>query len=273
MLTTLLAFVLAADPTPGPLVVVGGGGTGPAITSKALELAGGPNAKALIVPQATTSPKSGLESAKMWLERGAREVAVLDVADPAAARKAIAAADLIWMPGGDQNLLTAALQKADLVAAIRDRHRKGATVGGTSAGAAVQSGVMITGDAPLNTIRRGATVTADGLDVWPGVIVDQHFTRRQRFNRLLAAVLDRPQLVGVGIDEGTAAVVTGSKFEVIGVGQVLVIDARKAAVSPGKKDDLAAATGVTIHVLTPGMTLDLSPPPTPRAIYPSSGAP
>ena len=57
-----------------------------------------------------------------------------------------------------------------------------------------------------------------GLGLWPGVIVDQHFVRRERLHRLLAAVLDRPQLVGVGIDESTAAVVTGSRFEVIGSG-------------------------------------------------------
>jgi len=65
---------------------------------------------------------------------------------------------------------------------------------------------------------------------------------------------DRPQLLGVGIDENTAAVVGESTFEVIGAGQVLVIDARKAKASPGKKGDLAAAEGVTLHVLTPGMT-------------------
>ena len=144
MLTTLLAFALAAAPTPGPLVVVGGGATDPSIHLRALELAGGPTAKVLIVPQASTSKTAGPDSAKMWRERGAKDVSILDVSDPAAARKAIAAADLIWMPGGDQVLLIAALQKADLVGAIRARHRQGATVGGTSAGAAVQSGVMIT---------------------------------------------------------------------------------------------------------------------------------
>ncbi|HEY1375688.1 MAG TPA: cyanophycinase [Gemmataceae bacterium] len=262
MLTALLALALAADPSPpGHLVVVGGGTIGPAIAARTLELAGGPAAKVLIVPHASSSPDAGPESAAAWRERGANDVTVLDLADPAAARKAIAAADLIWLGGGDQNRLTAALQKADCATAIRDRYRKGATVGGTSAGAAAQSGVMITGEAPLNAVRRGAAVTAEGLDLWPGVIVDQHFVRRQRFNRLLAAVLDRPKLVGVGIDEGTAAVVTGTKFAVIGAGQVLVIDARKATVPAGKKDELGAANGVALHVLTAGMTFNLGQPP------------
>ena len=261
MFTAILVLTLAADPTPGPLVVVGGGTTSPAITARALELAGGPTAKVLIVPQASSDPNSGPESAKMWRERGARKVTVIDLTDPASARRSIESANLIWMPGGDQNRLMAAVAKADLAGAIRDQHRKGATVGGTSAGAAVQSGVMITGDAPLNTVRHGATAMADGLDLWPGVIVDQHFVRRQRFHRLLSAVLDRPNLVGVGIDEGTAAIVTGKKFEVIGVGQVLVIDARKATVAAGKMGDLSAANGVTLHVLMPGMTFDLGKSP------------
>jgi cyanophycinase len=257
MFGAILAVICAAGP--GPLVVVGGGAMPPSTSQRTLELAGGPAARILIVPQASSDPNSGISSAKAWTDRGAKNVTILDVADPAAARKAIAAAELIWMPGGDQVLLMAALQKADLVGAIRQRHRQGATVGGTSAGAAVQSGAMIVGGdgTPLNTIRREATVTAEGLDLWPGVIVDQHFVRRQRFQRLLSAVLDRPKLVGVGIDEGTAAVVTGTKFEVIGAGHVLVVDARKATVAPGKKDTLGAATGVTLHVLTSGMTFDL----------------
>lgn len=258
MLTALLALTLAADPAPGPLVVVGGGTMGASIPRRTLELAGGPTAKVLIVPQASSDPDSGPTSAVMWREAGSKDVTVLTLADPAASRKAIESANLIWMPGGDQNRLMAALTKADLVGAIRARHRSGATIGGTSAGTAVQSGIMITGEAPLNTIRRGATETADGLDLWPGVIVDQHFVRRQRFQRLLSATLDRPHLVGVGIDEGTAAIVTGTKFEVIGAGQVLVIDGRMATMSSGKKGDLAAATGVTLHVLTPGMSFDLA---------------
>jgi cyanophycinase len=144
--------------------------------------------------------------------------------------------------------------------AIRARYQAGAVVGGTSAGAAVLSQVMITGEAQLDRLRRGATQTIDGLGLWPSAIVDQHFVRRQRFNRLLSAVLDRPQLVGVGVDESTAAVVRGRKIEVVGAAQVLIIDARKASVPAGKAGDLSAATGVQLHVLTNGMTFELDAP-------------
>ena len=196
-------------------------------------------------------PEAGTESAKPCARpRGQGGVRPRRFR-PGAARETIEAADLIWMPGGDQNRLMAALQKADLVNAIRDRHRKGATVGGTSAGAAVQSGVMITGEAPLDTIRRGATVTADGLDLWPGVIVDQHFVRRQRFQRLLAAVLDRPQLVGVGIDEGTAAV--GDRHEIRGDRHRSGVGDRRPQGDGGARQEGRPRRGDrrALHVLTP----------------------
>jgi cyanophycinase len=255
MLTALLTLALAADPAPGHLVAVGGGTTTDVIGRRTLEIAGGAGARVLVIPQASAT-STGEGSVAMWRECGAKTITVLDLKNPEAA-KAVESADLIWMPGGDQNRLMEALEPTGVPAAIRERYKKGATVGGTSAGAAVISAVCLTGDADLDRIRLGTTITREGLGLWPGVIVDQHFVRRQRFNRLLAAVLDRPTLVGVGVDENTAAVVTGNKFEAIGAGQVLVIDARKAKASPGKKGDLAAAEGVTLHVLTAGMTFTL----------------
>ena len=170
----------------------------------------------------------------MWRELGATSVSVLELREPDAAVKAVETADLIWMPGGDQNRLMKVLSPTGVPAAIQKRFRGGAVVGGTSAGEAVLSQVMITGQAELDRIHRGATQTAEGLALWPRAIVDQHFVKRQRFNRLLSAVLDRPELVGVGIDESTAAIVHGNKVEVAGSGQVLVIDARKRRCRPEK---------------------------------------
>ena len=66
---------------------------------------------------------------------------------------------------------------------------------------------MFTGDADLESLTAGATVIAEGLGLWPEALVDQHFLKRQRDNRLISAVIDRPTLVGVGIDEGTAVIV------------------------------------------------------------------
>jgi cyanophycinase len=261
MLTTLFAFALGASPADlpkGTLVAVGGGTTTP-VARRVLELAGGESARVLIIPQASSHPDAGASSAAMWRDLGAKQITVLDLKNGDAV-KAVQAADLIWMSGGDQNRLTKALEPTQVPEEIRARFRAGAVVGGTSAGAAVLSQVMITGEAELDRIRRGATQTADGLGLWSRTIVDQHFVRRQRFNRLLSAVLDRPNLVGVGVDESTAAIVRGSKIEVTGAGQVLIIDARKSQVPAGKVGDLSAATGLQLHVLTSGMTFDLDAP-------------
>jgi cyanophycinase len=137
---------------------------------------------------------------------------------------------------------------------IRERYVAGAVVGGTSAGAAVMSDLMITGEADLTGVGRGATKLAPGLGLWPGVIVDQHFLKRQRFNRLFAAVLDQPDHVGVGIDEETAVIVSAGRWEVIGRSQVLVLDARKARNAPASDQDARPAAGnVQLHLLRDGM--------------------
>ena len=79
---------------------------------------------------------------------------------------------------------------------------------------------MFTGDANLKSLTAGSTVIATGLGLWPGVLVDQHFLTRQRDNRLLSAVLDHPDRVGVGIDESTAVIVRDGGFDVIGKSSV-----------------------------------------------------
>jgi cyanophycinase len=241
----------------GTLLLVGGGKTADSLVRDALKLAGGDEARVLLVPQASARGEAGDSSKKHWLEHGARHVDVLDVADRDAACTAIGKADLIWMPGGDQSRLVAALREADLIEAVRERYRSGAVVGGTSAGAAAASGVMLTGGADLTKVLADSTPTAPGLDLWPEVIVDQHFVARNRFNRLLAAVLDQPQLVGVGLDEGTGVIVRGREFEVIGAGQVVVIDARTADTPRAATSQPHTTRDATLHVLRAGMKFDL----------------
>ena len=200
---------------------------------------------------------AGDRSVERWRKAGAKEATKVAFADRVAARAAIERATIIWIPGGSQSRFMEAIAGTGLADVIRRRHRAGAVVGGTSAGAAVLSAVMITGDSDLKSVAAGKTATADGLALWPEVIVDQHFLRRQRVNRLIAAVLDRPALVGIGIDEGTAAVVRGSRLEVIGVSSALVVDARGARVADSTPGSVHAGTGLALHVLRAGMTFDL----------------
>jgi cyanophycinase len=253
-------LVAQSDPAPkGTLVIVGGGEIPPEVLARTVSLAGGPSASIAILPQASELADAGDTAIAMWKGAGVKKAVKVNVAERAAAVQAIAEATLIWFPGGDQNRLTKALEKTGLPELIRRRYLEGAVVGGTSAGAAVMSKVMITGDADLLSIRAGKTKTADGLGLWPDVIVDQHFLKRQREARLISLVLDRPELVGVGIDESTAVIVTGRQFEVIGRSSVVVIDARAAKVDRALDGTLGTGLDLRLHVLKPGMRFDLGP--------------
>jgi len=252
----VLLFVLlpvACFAQAGALVVVGGGATGPDVIGKALQLAGGRSAIVAVLPQSSAEPDAGDSSVQMWLEAGAKEAAKIAFTDREAAVK-LRRATLIWMPGGDQNRFMKAIEGTGLDDVIRERHREGVTVGGTSAGAAVLADAMFTGDADLTSITAGATVIAKGLGVWPEVLIDQHFLKRQRDNRLISAVLDRHALVGIGIDEATAVIVTNGTFEVVGKSSVVVIDARDARVERAAAGSPASGTGLKLAVLHAGQT-------------------
>jgi cyanophycinase len=240
----------------GALVIVGGGGTGRDILAKTLALSGGKNAIVVVLPQSSALRDAGDDSVRMWLAAGAREAATVAFGDKQAAA-ALGRATLIWMPGGDQNRFMKAIAGTGLAEIIRERHRAGVTVGGTSAGAAVIAEAMFTGDADLTSLTAGATVIAKGLGLWPEALIDQHFLTRQRDNRLISAVMDRPSLVGVGIDEGTAVIVQGQSFEVIGKSSVVVIDARGAQVEKTPAGGLVSGRGLKLTVLRAGQTYSL----------------
>jgi cyanophycinase len=254
------AVRIAPPPQPlvaGKLMVVGGGGITPAMTARMLELGGGKDANILILPQASELPNRGQGSREMWAALGATHVTCLDPLVEAEGEKAIAAASLIWFPGGDQSNLMKALNDARLVDDIQRRYRQGALVAGSSAGAAVMSKLMLTGEADLESVRAKATELVPGLDLWNGVIVDQHFVRRQRWARLCSAVLDHPEYVGVGIDERTAVEVDAGLWRVWGDGSVVVMDARRAQCAPAAEGTRQSARGMTFALLRDGDTYSL----------------
>jgi cyanophycinase len=158
-----------------------------------------------------------------------------------------------------------------VVEAIRKRHQAGAVVGGASAGAAVMSDVMIArsvDDFPRTLCQY--PLLGKGMGLWQGVIVDQHFSRYQRTERLKRALTEFPGLVGVGIDESTVAIVRGPTVEVVGQGKIFVIDGRKLAPNgateppkdgggDGPAPDAPAPDPIAWRVvpLDPGVTFDL----------------
>lgn len=256
MWSILIAAALLGDPSSdavkGRLVVVGGGTTLNAVVDRSLEMAGGKSAKVAIIAEA--NPENGPGSLSQWKRTDAAEVSLINPRQPAEAVKLIREANLIWMPGGLQGVFMNSIEGTGIAEAVRARYRAGAVIGGTSAGAAVMSKTMIGGRSDLDCLRAGSTpFLMDGIGLWPEVIVDQHFLQKGRFNRLALAVLDHPKLVGVGIDEETAVIVHGSEFEVLGNGNVTVVDARKASQEKLIKGEPAAVRNMTIHVLRAGM--------------------
>jgi cyanophycinase len=255
LFVTLLPLSVTAQ-SPGPIVAVGGGGTTDAIVQRTLELAGGKEARVVVLPQASALANAGDSSVRMWTDAGARSSRKVSFDDPGA-KAALEQATLIWIPGGDQNRFMKAITGTGLDDVIRSCHRAGAVVGGTSAGAAVLSERMITGEADLQSLKARSTVLGRGLGLWTGGIFDQHFLRRQRGNRLLSAVLDNPHLVGVGIDEATAVILRAGQLEVVGRSAALVLDARQATITNAPASDVVGATGLRAAVLREGMTLTI----------------
>ena len=241
--------VRAAEP--GPLVIVGGGGTPLAVRQHFVKLAGGNDVRIAVLPQASAREDRGESSVKMFSELGAK-VFIVKLENPEAARARLDEATAIWFPGGSQAALYDALKKADLVKYIRDRHADGLPIGGNSAGAAVMSAIMIPRMPEKPGLRAGNTPTTPGLGLAPGLIIDQHFIVRRRMNRLLSAVIDHPEHIGVGIGEATAIIVRGNHFTVMGKNSVVVINSRTAKRVRSGNGKLQSAAGVKLHVLKAG---------------------
>ena len=169
-MAVLLGAAVAASAQPAPkghLVIVGGGGTPDVVLAKAIALAGGPAAKIVIFPQASELAETGDVNVEMWKKAGATDVRWMPLTDPKAARDAVESAAFVWFPGGDQVKLIKAFDGTGVPEIIARRYAAGAVVGGTSAGAAVMTAVMLTGDADLQSITVGATKTVPGLGLWP----------------------------------------------------------------------------------------------------------
>ena len=265
---------------PGPLFIVGGGRQPPALVEAFVRLAGGAGrARIVVLAMASSEGQAGgAEKARDLAALGARATSVWLTraqAEGDSAARLLDSATGIWFGGGDQGRLMAVLRGTPVAAAIARRRAAGAVVGGTSAGAAVMSAVMLTGDfrpaaaAPgvpvdtgalagdngLTTIARDRVVVADGFGLLPDAVVDQHFLARRRHNRLVSVVLERAPHLGVGIDEGTALVVgPDGRWRVEGASAVVVYDARRATVTTAGAP--LGASGVTMHVLTAGSTFD-----------------
>lgn len=252
----------------GKLFIIGGGGRPPAMVDRMIEEAGVlDEGYVAILPMSSSEPDSAIIwSGEQFVERGVETVGFnFEKGEtPAAARlDSLRRAPLIYISGGDQARFMEVVAGTPIEEAIREAYRSGSVIAGTSAGAAVMSERMLTGDQ-----RKHAEYTptyevleAENIDLAPGLglltsaIVDQHFVARSRHNRLLTAVMEFPEVIGIGIDEATAILVEGDRAEVVGAAQVLVF--RNPDCSAERQDGKLGARNLRVDVYLPGDTFDL----------------
>src|ERR1017187_2502512 len=240
LILTVLAFLLSTrsfSQPKGTLFILGGGTRSPQLIKTLISTSRlSPRDYIVILPMSSEEPDSSYYYIKIQLEKACNNtIANLNFhrSDSSNTKwlDSLRHAKLIFITGGDQNRFMNVVLNNPIERAIKDAFYEGATVAGTSAGAALMSSHMITGDhllgdtAYANTfeeLRNGNIIIKEGLGLLSSAIIDQHFVVRSRYNRLLSALAIYPDLPCIGIDERTAIIVQGNKVIVTGDSQVIL---------------------------------------------------
>ena len=170
----------------------------------------------------------------------------------------------VFMTGGNQLKLSSVICGTPFADAIVEANRSGTVVAGTSAGASIQSSHMVAFGGPGSTPKQRMTQVAAGLGLLSSSVIDQHFDQRNRYGRLLMIVSQSPSLLGIGVDEDTAAVVEEvdghELMRVVGRGAVAIFDPANIVTNAheAKRSTPLLASGVTLHVLPEGARFDLT---------------
>ena len=259
----------------GPVMPIGGAedkGRGSEILQRFVALAGDGGARIAIVPTASEEAEAaGERYVGVFRELGAAEADWVRVgersdANSEEALRLLGEATGIFITGGDQARLVALLAGTLAMEAIRQRNADGVVVAGTSAGASIVGAHLMSGDNPLPhnsneaAARKGMVELVAGFGLLQDVIVDQHFSQRGRMGRLMTAYAANPGLLGVGLDEDTAVLITqDGTLEVLGSSMVTIVDGRNATSDYYEREVGEVLTVVDSHlfVLGPGRRFDL----------------
>jgi len=237
------------SPTNGTLVICGGGNMPDRVMHRFVQAAGGSRARIVVVTTASEiADTPEIESElKFWKSLKLKSLNVLhtrsrETANDATFVEPLMTATGIWFIGGKQQLLTDVYLGTITEQLIHAVLRRGGVVGGTSAGAAIMSPLMICRGNPEPEV-------GPGFGFLPGTVIDQHFLTRNRQGRLLSVLSSHPDHIGLGIDEGTALIVQGRRMSVVGDSQVVAClapagdrPARMQSLKPGTRVDLLALT-------------------------------
>jgi cyanophycinase len=235
-----------------------------------VDLAGASDATIAVVPTASSLGDQVVEVYDaLFRKLGAREVVALrpetreQADDPELVRR-LDEVSGVFMTGGNQLKLSAIVNGTSFGEAVRAAHLRGAAVGGTSAGASILSSHMVAFGPGGAVPKQRMTQLAAGLGLVRDVVIDQHFDQRNRYGRLLMLVAQSPGLLGIGIDEDTAAVITREAdhdvLGVVGRGVVTIVDGRNIVSNAHEARRTAPllASGVVLHVLPAGSVFDLT---------------
>lgn len=226
-------------PEHGTLMVVGGNMHDPALYKRFIELAGGPDAPIVMIPNAGGGDHydqfySGLDA---WRAAGARNLIVLfttdrKVADSDAFVEPLKTAQGVFFFGGRQWHIVDDYAGTKTETEIRNVLERGGVIGGSSAGASIQGSFLMRGDTKSNEVLMGDHQV--GFGYLRGVAIDQHVLRRNRQFDMVKVVEAHPDLLGIGLDENTAIEVHGDMATVMGESYMLVYDNQKTTGGDGK---------------------------------------
>lgn len=232
-----------------------------------VELSGDRDADIVVIPTASELETTGQDYNRIFRDLGAARVDFLPITrradcDNPKYLEMLDQATGIFLTGGNQLRLSTILGGTGIAQRIRRRNAAGVHVAGTSAGASIMSEHMIAGGDSYSKPVEGSVSLAPGLGLTNAVIIDQHFTQRNRLGRLLAASSYNPFLIGLGIDEDTAAFIgPDGVFEVVGSGTVTVVDASgltHSSMWEARPGQALSLLGLQVHVMGEGCRYDMN---------------
>lgn len=253
----------------GFIIPIGGGEEkerSPVILDRFVQLCGGRDARIAVIPTASKLEDTGERYRKHFAELGAGEVLVLDFDTRRDAHEKgrlgeLGECDGVFLTGGNQLRLSTVIGGTNVARTLREMNARGAHICGTSAGASFLSEHMIAFGTDNTTPHAGSVTLAPGLGLTNRVVIDQHFTQRNRLGRLITALAFNPFLIGLGLDEDTAAFIGPDQtIDVEGSGTLTVVDAEKlkfSSMAQAGPADPVSVLGLTMHVLIRGATFNL----------------
>lgn len=253
----------------GQLFIIGGGKRPPSLVQDLINVSGlKDGGYAVVLPMSSTEPDTAsFYGMKQFTDLGITDVTSFnfqkDAEPPQARLDSLQQATLIYITGGNQMLFMDVVAGTPIYDALHEAYQNGATIAGTSAGAAIMSKKMITGTEFKHPEYTGdfQTIEAENMEIVEGMgfltnaIIDQHFIRRMRMNRLITVAIEHPNETCIGIDESTAILVKGNNATVYGESQVIVL--KNPDNNKEVKNGLLGDKTLNLSVMLPGESFDL----------------